>query len=451
MASDTTFSSYNHAVTKLSQLLSHLQAPVTPSLVQLAVRIDDMAMLNWLKAQQQYPKIYWQNRESTQQVAAIGSIDSWWLDQAAPQKRDWTRLTMGDTTAEFRYYGGQGFRPGDEQVTALGGNRLYLPKFEIRREHSRWLLLFNLALEPEQAAQQLNSANQELQQLAEPQACQPPQAKILKNQHIPEYAGWEQLVNRTIQPEQLTVNPKVVLCRETRLELEQPIDCWDMFSVWQAQQQGCFHFAIEAEKHHAFFGCTPERLFRRDGESLKTEAIAGTCPRSWDPEQDAELARSLLKDGKNLHENQLVVDDIYNQLAPLAEKVEVAHQPEILVLSAVQHLKSMIRAKLVTGIGDLQLLQALHPTAAIGGLPRKSAADFIHNHEPVERGWYAGAFGVLGEQHSEFCVTIRSAKQCGNTLSMYAGAGIVAGSRPQAEWHELNSKLAGAMGVIYNQ
>ena len=451
MASDKTDSPYNDGLNKLSRLLKQLQVPVTPSLVQLGVRIDAIPPLHWLKAQQEFPKLYWQNRLATQEVAAIGSVDSWWLDQSAAGKAGWMRLTMGDATAEFRYYGGQGFRPGDELVSALGGNRLYLPRVEIRREQKQWLMIFNLALQPEDAEQQIAAAKQQIASLAEPVACQPPLANIEQNQHFPEYASWEQLVAKTTQPEQLTINPKVVLCRETRLQLKEPICCWDMLSVWQNQQQGCFHYAIESEPEHAFFGCSPERLFRRDGDDLKTEALAGTCPRSWDPEQDAELARNLLKDGKNLHENQLVVDDIYNQLVPLAESVEVEHQPEILVLSAVQHLKSAITAKLIHGIGDRQLLQALHPTAAIGGLPRKSAADYIHKHEPVERGWYAGAFGMIGEQHSEFCVTIRSAQQVGRRLSLFSGAGIVAGSRPQAEWHELNSKLAGAMGVIYNQ
>ena len=438
-------------INKLAQLLNQLQPPSTPALVQLAVRIDGLLALDWLKAQPYYPKLYWQNREATQELAAIGSVDCWWLAQQQAETADWLRLRMGEVSAELRYYGGQGFRPADPQVTALGGNRLYLPQFELRREQSQWLLLMNLALQPESALEQFAEAQQQLQQLQAPQPCQPPQADIEQSQNLPEYEVWQQLVNRTIQPEQLIINPKVVLCRETRLQLKTAINCWDMLSVWQKQQPGCFHFAIESEPEQAFLGCTPERLFRRDGEQLSTEAIAGTCARSWNAEQDSELAQALLKDGKNLHENQLVVDDIYNQLVPLAEAVEVAKQPEILSLSAVQHLKSPITARLQSGISDRQLLYTLHPTAAIGGLPRRSAAAYIHQHEPVERGWYAGAFGFIGEQQSEFCVTIRSAQQRGKQLSLYAGAGIVAGSRPEAEWHELNSKLMGAMGVIYNQ
>lgn len=451
MARDPDISAYQGGLERLSLLLSQLQQPVTSSLVQLVVRIDSLPMLDWLKAQPTYPKLYWQNRQATQEVAAIGVVDNWWLSQAQADKADWLRLTMGDTAAELRYYGGQGFRPDDPHVTELGGNRLYLPRIEIRREQNQWLLLVNLALQPDDFNEQIQLAQQALAELADPIACQPPQAHIESNQHLPEYEEWARLVTRTTQPEQLTINPKVVLCRETRLQLKSAISCWDMLSVWQAQQAGCFHFAIESAPEQAFFGCPPERLFLREGERLSTEAIAGTCPRSWDPEQDSELAQRLLKDGKNLHENQLVIDDIYNQLAPLAESVEVTQQPEILVLSAVQHLKSPISATLTHGVSDCQLLQALHPTAAIGGLPRKSAADYIYQHEPVERGWYAGAFGMIGEQHSEFCVTIRSVQQRNTQLSIYAGAGIVAGSRPQSEWHELNSKLAGAMGVIYTQ
>ena len=133
------------------------------------------------------------------------------------------------------------------------------------------------------------------------------------------------------------------------------------------------------------------------------------------------------------------MEDIAIHLADEVDDFQVG-QAEIKRLSHVQHLRRPIRTTLKTGVSDMRCLSRLHPTAAIAGLPRLAAKQFIAQTEPFKRNWYAGALGFVSPERSEFCVTLRSAQVHGKQLIVYAGAGIVAGSEPQAEWQEIARK-----------
>jgi menaquinone-specific isochorismate synthase len=96
--------------------------------------------------------------------------------------------------------------------------------------------------------------------------------------------------------------------------------------------------------------------------------------------------------------------------------------------------------------GDV--LEALHPTPAVGGTPRLKAIELIRTLEPFDRGWYSGPVGWLGPYSSEFAVGIRSGLIHGNRLSLFAGAGIVAGSTIEGEWREIEQKSAGLLSTL---
>lgn len=440
------------AIDQLSQQLAELPTPLVPTLVQLSTPLASLPAFTWLNAQADYPKLYWQSRDGIQEAATCGAVDTWQLDRSHAPKRNWQRFTTDslaqNDSLDWRYYGGHGFTPGDQQVSELGGNQLYLPKFEYRRHHNRHWLIFYLALLPEQFQNQLQKAQQELSQLAEPTPFTAKALQFEQQQHLPDYECWAQLVEQITQPEQLQHTPKVVLCRETRLNTSEPANGWQLLRDWQGQQPNCYQFGIQTAADQSFFGCSPERLFKRLGHKVQTEALAGTCSKGKTPEQSEKFAQQLLQDKKNIHENELVADDILKQLRALTQTVQLESNAHLVELAQVNHLCRDIQGELKSGVSETEILQALHPTAAIGGLPRAAARSFIEQHEAVNRGWYAGAFGMIGDFESEFCVTIRSVQQQGKQLSLFAGAGIVAGSEPYAEWHELNSKLASAMAVM---
>ncbi|MGL5291010.1 MAG: isochorismate synthase, partial [Vibrionaceae bacterium] len=241
---------------------------------------------------------------------------------------------------------------------------------------------------------------------------------------------------------------KVVLSRKTTVSFSKKINAFSLLAASQKINVHHFHFLLAKDANSAFVGSTPERLFARDGSALFTEALAGTCARSKDPQQDEQLALWLQRDRKNSYENQLVVNDI---VARLAGKVLLSIAPaQIIKLAHVQHLKCAISGVILDSadINDSRLLDLLQPTAAVAGLPRALALEHIQEHEPFERGWYSGSVGFMQAERSEFCVAIRSAQVEAQAVHFFAGAGIVPGSIASAEWQELDKKLATLLALF---
>jgi menaquinone-specific isochorismate synthase len=130
-------------------------------------------------------------------------------------------------------------------------------------------------------------------------------------------------------------------------------------------------------------------------------------------------------------------------LAGLTEGLVADADVSVLKLATVQHLLRRLRGRLKPGFGDGALLSALHPTPAVCGEPGGAALAAIRALEPFDRGWYAGPVGFVGRDETRFAVAIRSALVEGAAVSLYTGAGVLEGSRAEAEWRELEAKLRG--------
>ncbi|CAN0582321.1 unnamed protein product, partial [Ectocarpus sp. 12 AP-2014] len=239
----------------------------------------------------------------------------------------------------------------------------------------------------------------------------------------------------------------LVLSRETSLTTLETPNPWALLSRWQAGAADCFHFGIQLTPHEAFIGCPPERLYKREDRHLITEALAGTTRRGRDTSQDQAFAAELLTDKKNTHENQCVYQQILAQLELLSQQVHMG-ESHIVKLRSVQHIRRLIHAELHSNVTDQQLLSALPPTPAVGGVPRELALAFIRQHERHQRGWYAGVLGRISHASSDLAVAIRCAYIDSETIRLYAGAGIVAGSQPDEEWRELDTKIADIMSLL---
>ena len=130
-----------------------------------------------------------------------------------------------------------------------------------------------------------------------------------------------------------------------------------------------------------------------------------------------------------------------DRLAPLAESLDIA-PTELLKLSNIQHLSTPLAGRLQRPAGVLPLVEALHPTPALGGDPRPDALQLIRQLEPIPRGWYGAPVGWIDSQlEGEFAVAIRSAVAQEARVWVYAGAGIVADSLPRPEWQETELKF----------
>ncbi len=221
-----------------------------------------------------------------------------------------------------------------------------------------------------------------------------------------------------------------------------------MLSKLKEVEPNAYHFYIQPQAGSAFIGATPERLYKRQHQFIETEAVAGTCQRGATPEQDERLAKHLLLSDKDYREHIMVRNNIKAVLAPLCQYFEVKDQVELIKQSKVQHLYSYLHGQLLENISDLQLLNILHPTPAVGGLPRDSALKHIEKLEPFDRGWYAGPVGWVGKDAAEFAVGIRSGLLNGKSLRLFAGAGVIQGSIPQLEWDEMETKISAFMSAL---
>lgn len=198
-----------------------------------------------------------------------------------------------------------------------------------------------------------------------------------------------------------------------------------------------------------FLGASPERLVTVTAGRVVSGALAGSAPRGKTPTEDDRLGRELLGSSKDLEEHAIVGEMIAAALAPLAHDIESGPGPRLERLPTVQHLFTPIAATLSAGRSILDVAVALHPTPAVGGMPRERALEAIRTLEGVPRGLYAGAFGrVDSTGEGDLAVAIRSALVADDRALVYAGGGIVPGSDPDLEVEETKLKLAAVLAAL---
>jgi isochorismate synthase len=184
-------------------------------------------------------------------------------------------------------------------------------------------------------------------------------------------------------------------------------------------------------------GATPERLFQKTGTKVWTEALAGT--RAGGPSRSEE---ALLASTKDLSEHAPVVEAIVTRLTRLGADVRADATPRLKHAANVVHLRTAIEARVPETTSALELLDALHPTPAVGGTPREAAEAFIRTHEPP-RGWYSGPLGWIDARgDADVHVMLRCAVVRGARAWVFAGGGIVASSDPRSEHAETELKMA---------
>ena len=203
----------------------------------------------------------------------------------------------------------------------------------------------------------------------------------------------------------------------------------------------CFYLPLGED--HYWVGASPELLLRRSGSSIESFPLAGSIAKGQDLELDRQAKNSLLASMKDRSEHKFVVDEIARLLAPACEQVVVPSGPSLVSAGPLWHLGTAISATLKAPyLSALELAGRLHPTPAVCGYPIQAALQLIDRIEPHARGLYAGMVGWTDAQgNGEWAVTIRCAQYLAGTLCLFAGAGIVAGSLPKAEWQETNIKF----------
>ncbi|HEX7168443.1 MAG TPA: isochorismate synthase [Acidimicrobiales bacterium] len=238
---------------------------------------------------------------------------------------------------------------------------------------------------------------------------------------------------------------KVVLAREVVVDTNRPIPVASVLERLHALYPSCTVFSIGG-----FVGASPELLVERRGDRVRAHPLAGTFPRSGDPEADEVLATRLQQSMKDQSEHRFVIDELRRVLGSVCDELVVPDAPTILPLRNVLHLGTEITGRLREPAPSVvELVGRLHPTPAVGGTPTADALSWIAANERLDRGRYAGPVGwVDREGDGSFVLGIRSAEIGGTRARLFSGVGIVEGSDPEAELVETQLKLQALLAAL---
>ena len=261
---------------------------------------------------------------------------------------------------------------------------------------------------------------------------------------------------------------KVVLARALSVDHDGDFDVPDFLMRLRSLYPSCTLIAV-GRGDDTFLAATPETLVRVRGQAVETAALAGSAPRGRNPEEDRDFGQALLSSKKERNEHALVVDAIRDVLAKKCENLEVPDSPSLRGLFGIQHLETPISGELGERAGDsesdthsvdvLELVSDLHPTPAVGGVPRREAIAWLRQNEGLDRGWYASPVGWLDtEGGGDFRVALRSGlirNRVDGGMSvgasrglLFAGAGLVDGSIADEELRETRIKLRALLAPL---
>ncbi len=370
-------------------------------------------------------------------------------------------------------YGGFSFAPGDAAQPSVGADKVLpwrafpdalftLPQFTlVRSGGGTWLtqtasldgktslseVAHRLGAERTRLLSRLVSAASEAPRpLASTVASSSSNFKVAWSetafsQHEHDLAAWSGSVEQLAQAARAGTVDKTVLARHVRIPMPSPCDLSGLINRLEQEHKESYIFAV-VRGGDAFVGATPERLIDVDGESVRTVALAGSTRRGAHPGEDERLATELLNSAKDRREHEIVRRWLNERLGPWCVTIDADETPDVLRFPTVQHLCTPVEGVLKRRTHIVDLVEALHPTPAVGGYPLNKALALIARHEPVSRGWYAGPIGWLTPQGSgEMAVGIRSALITPEEAVLYAGCGIVDGSAPDRELEESRIKL----------
>ncbi len=269
---------------------------------------------------------------------------------------------------------------------------------------------------------------------------------------VPDLGTWRLLVESALAEIDREALEKVVLCRRVTLKGRRPFDPRRLLAALAYLFPSCQTISVRRAGRR-IVAATPERLLRLTGRTVEVDALAGTAARSASVATDAALTAALRASDKERREHAMVVEAVCAALDGCCDSVLVPAAPRVMQLHTVQHLWSPITGRLLPGRDLFELARRLHPTPATNGQPRTAAADWLRRREPLDRGWYTGAVGVLepgpdGDLNGELWVLLRYAEVDTDEARLFAGAGIVPGSDPLSEWRETGHKLAAVAAAL---
>jgi anthranilate synthase component 1 len=236
-----------------------------------------------------------------------------------------------------------------------------------------------------------------------------------------------------------------------RFVMDTSADPFDIYRALRASNPSPYMYLFRFADGLSVVGSSPEALVKIQGRDVMVHPIAGTRPRSSDPEIDKRHSEELLADPKERAEHLMLVDLGRNDLGRVCApgSVEVVEFMQVERFSHVMHIVSTVTGTLAEEASAVDALLAVFPAGTLSGAPKPRAMEIIEENEPTRRGIYAGTIGYLDFRGNiDACIAIRTAVIKDGKAFVQAGAGIVADSVPLTEDQECENKAAAVLGAI---
>lgn len=430
-------------------------------LLSYSVPCTGVSFAGFLQQAEGQERYYWENQNDRIAFAGAGTaieITAWGEDRfqkITSQIRELFNkasiLGSDNPLTAPRLFGGFSFRSDftpDNTWSIYAPAYFVLPHYQLVSIHDEMWLTINTQIpldeNPADLVDELKSAlSKKIAQLKTGERdISNLQQSALKHVNYPMTRDmWDEMINTATRRIRAGELNKVVLSRVAELQFDERVNMLPILRHLADHYAECYRFLFEPRPYYAFYGASPELLAGVQGNIIHTMGLAGSIGRGDTIESDQALSDDLLNSPKDRHEHQIVIDKIRDRLQPLTASLEIPEMG-LLKLSNIQHIYTPIHGTLKQADGVLSVVEALHPTPALGGDPREIAMQVIRESEPIPRGWYGAPVGWIDSNlDGQFSVAIRSAVAQESRVWVYSGAGIVGDSVPQKEWDETALKF----------
>ncbi|QCR33334.1 isochorismate synthase MenF [Lysinibacillus sp. SGAir0095] len=428
-------------------------------------RLSALAFFAAGESQYKGQRFFWQNREKTFTLVGLGHAfiieNNKGKDRFDLVEKQWKELTKNIVKEEKEpqpiLFGGFTFDPKNGKKGEWDGfpqSFFSVATYQLVIRNDKAYISIHLITDKENSLEDFEQLRKERDQLIH--AAQVKELKtyskpLMTNYREPYKEEYLQTISTVTSLIQAKRAEKVVIARSLELEFQDTLSSPQVLSHVVNEQPESYLFGLEHEDL-LFFGASPERLVKVENGQAFSSCVAGSIKRGKTAEEDKQLGESLLNDAKNLGEHQYVVEMIANTFEKNCMQYTVPKKPKLLKIRDIQHLYTPVEGKLSSDATILQLVKYLHPTPALGGVPRQEAMTVIRENETMNRGLYAAPLGWIdAEGNGEFAVAIRSAALKDNKAYLYAGGGIVADSEPNSEYEETLVKFRPMLRALGGQ
>jgi menaquinone-specific isochorismate synthase len=453
-------------------VLNALEKRTLPSsLASFAFRVDDSLMIEKIKKLSfGYEKsFYWEKPSEGTSALALGELVS--ISEsgkgrfAAIEKKIKTLregfISNWDETGIDQiplFVGGMKFTP--ENHTEIWENysdaNWFVPKVLIYSRGNEKVVVTNFLLSNEVSKDRLvNEFELRMTHIFSPKEAAPqsacPRVAAVTGNTPKDKKKWMESVKKAIATIESGELQKIVLSRQIELKLTEEPNVYSLLGHLKENYPECYLFSFHSGKS-TFFGASPEKLIKVNGEYIEADALAGSAPRGKDENEDRQFEEGLLKSDKDILEHNTVINYLQELFKEYSTEVSFEASPRIKKLKNIQHLWTPVKVRLSSSHRIFAIMEGLHPTPAVCGVPQADAMNVIKKMEDYHRGMYAGIVGWFNfKKEGEFAVAIRSALLKGRKLYAFAGGGIVEGSDPAAEYKETELKLKPILALFDNE